>query len=135
RLSAPLDHSKLTLIEELRHKLSSRMKEVMIHGFTAPTCLHEYAAQCSRAYQQLTEADWARQQEERFMKRTARTNTAWRSGAGEASVASAIVATGSEVAVRPAYTVNLVAGSTRIQLTLDGMRQLRAEQRCYNCKE
>ncbi|MCJ1470710.1 hypothetical protein MMC07_009357 [Pseudocyphellaria aurata] len=136
RLSAPLDHSKPTLIDKLCHKLSSRMKEVMIHGFTAPTSLHEYTTQCSQAYQQLTEADQACQQEEHFMKRTARTNTAWQSSAGEAFVAPAVVATGTKVAVRPARAVNTVASNlTRLWLTPEEMQQLQAEQRCYNCKE
>ncbi|MCJ1471248.1 hypothetical protein MMC07_009896, partial [Pseudocyphellaria aurata] len=136
RLSAPLNHSEPTLIEELCHKLSSRMKEVMIHGFTALTSLHEYAVQCSRAYQQLTEADRARQQEEHFMKRIARTNTVWQSGASKASVAPVVVTTGTEVAVRPTRAVNTVASNpTRLQLTPEEMQQLQAEQRCYNCKE
>ncbi|MCJ1470207.1 hypothetical protein MMC07_008852, partial [Pseudocyphellaria aurata] len=141
RLSAPLDHSKPTLIKELCHKLSSQMKEVMIYGFTALTSLHEYAAQCSQAYQRLTEANRAKQQEEHFARKT-RPNTAWQSGAGEASSAPApaVVATATEVAVRPVHTVsavagNTVAGNTRIQLTPDEIRQLRAEHRCFNCKE
>ncbi|MCJ1470067.1 hypothetical protein MMC07_008712 [Pseudocyphellaria aurata] len=134
RLSAPLDHSEPHLIDELRHKLFSRMKEVMIHGFTAPTSLHEYAAQCSRAYQQLTEADWSRQQEEHFKQ--ARTNTAWQNGAGEASVAPAVVATGTEVAVRPTRAVNtVVSNPTQLRLTSEEMQQLQMERRCYNCKE
>ncbi|MCJ1467567.1 hypothetical protein MMC07_006192 [Pseudocyphellaria aurata] len=70
RLSAPLDPIESTLIEILRHKLSPRMKEVMIHGFGMPNSLHEYATQCNLAYQRMKEAERSRQIEDRYTRGT-----------------------------------------------------------------
>ncbi|MCJ1468028.1 hypothetical protein MMC07_006654 [Pseudocyphellaria aurata] len=113
RLSAQPDHTKFTL-EELKHKLSPRLHEVMIHGFDDPTGIHTFAAQCSKAYQWMNAAEKSRQISERYAKKPARTNASWRGGgedSGTSTVAPGVAVTGTEVAVRPFRAVYTVASN------------------------
>ena len=52
-LASELDHNEVTLISELKFKLTPSLSQAMASGVSQPTNIYEYAKQCQQTYQDL----------------------------------------------------------------------------------